>query len=228
MLFLLSAILLIPSCGQQKASTSTQKPNPVVATTPGKNTETAQQAKRTIELQPKQEKTEENPPPIPRTVSDTSGRFALDPQQRIVPRDFKIGPLQDVLTGQLNKIKAATTVKEFLTALGKKTIRRELIKPDMQTELERSLSYPLKQGLVPDDFRIGQAIEDKDQEMSVNVRLFKGKNTAEGEIYLVKNKDQWLIDDLQIGLTLLAEKPSKSTEPFSPSSYKWLLKDYLE
>ena len=69
---------------------------------------------------------------------------------------------------------------------------------------------------------------DNNQELSVDVRLFKGQSSTEGEIYMAKIKDAWVITDFQVGLTLLAEKQPKDTEPFSPSSYKWLLKDYLE
>jgi hypothetical protein len=217
----LLGLLLLTSCGEQKqpAGTLNQNPSPVP---------TQAQGRRSINLQPKTEAPAKTPVPVPRTVSDTTGLFALNPQERLVAQDFKIGPLQDMLAGQYDKINAVVTVRDFLNSLSKKKVKQELIKEDMRTEITRSLQYPIQQGLVPETYRIGRAFLNDNQELSVNVRLFKGQSVTEGEIYLVKNKDEWVITDLQVGLTLLAEKPTKDTEPFSPSSYKWLLKDYLE
>ncbi len=221
MISLFLCALLLGSCSEQKqaAGAKTRTTSPVPTRTLNE---------RAINLKPKTETPAKTPPPVPRTISDTTGLYTQNPQQRLVAQDFKIGPLQDMLADQYDKISAVSTVREFLNALSKKTVKQELIQENMRTEIMRSLQYPLKQGLVPETYRIGKAIPESNQELSVNVRLYKGQNSTEGEIYLAKNQDTWIITDFQVGLTLLAEKQTKETEPFSPSSYKWLLKDYLE
>jgi hypothetical protein len=189
---------------------------------------TQTQPKRIIDLKPKDESKTTSPQPAPRQVSDTTSFFSLSPGQRIIVEDFKIGPLQDFLIGQYDRIKAASVVHDFFEGLSKKEIKQELIKPEMRTEMKRSLSYSLKNSLLPEEFRIGKIIPEASDEISVNIRIFKGQSVTEGEVYLLKEDGEWMIIDMQIGFTLLAEKYNKDTEPFSPSSYKWLLKDYLE
>lgn len=183
---------------------------------------------RSIDLKPKNETEKQTVQPPPRQVSDTTSLFSLSPQARIMVEDFKIGPLQDFLIGQYNRLKAALVVDEFFKGLSQKEIKLDLIKNEMRTEIKRSLTYPLNQGLLPDNIRIGKILPESSDEISINIRVFKGQSVTEGEIYLVKENGEWKIIDLQIGLTLLAETYTKDTEPFSPSSYKWLLRDYFE
>jgi hypothetical protein len=218
---LLLCFLLAASCGEEKRTAGAKTP----AASP---TPTREQNERAINLKPKTETPAKTPPLVPRAVSDTTALFALNPQERLVAQDFKIGSLQDMLAGRYENINAVSIIREFLNSLEKKKVKQELIKEDMRTEITRSLQYPINQGLVPETYRIGKAVMDNNQELSVNVRLFKGQSSTEGEIYMAKIKDAWVITDFQVGLTLLAEKQPKDTEPFSPSSYKWLLKDYLE
>jgi hypothetical protein len=227
-LIFIPIVLFLTACSGDNASSS-QNNNGAIKTSAGTTrSETPTQPKRVIDLKPKNESPNNSPQPTPRQVSDTTGLFSLSPGQRIIVEDFKIGPLQDFLIGQYDRIKAALTVHDFMKGLSRKEIKQELIKPEMRTEIKRSLSYSLKNNLLPEEFRIGKIIPEAGGEINVNIRVFKGQSVTEGEIYLLKENGEWMIIDMQIGFTLLAEKYKKDTEPFSPSSYEWLLRDYLE
>jgi len=215
-------VIFLFACPSDKKSSPENIKNSI------QTTADATQPKRSIDLKPRNETENTVPAPAPRQISDTTSLFSLSPQQRIVVEDFKIGPLQDFLIGQYDRVKAAQVVNDFFTSLSKKQIEQKLIKTEMRTEIERSLTYSLKQGLLPENFRIGKILPETSDEISVNIRVFRGQSVTEGEIYLVKDNGEWMIIDMQIGLTLLAEKYDKDTEPFSPSSYKWLLRDYFE
>ncbi|MBN1797268.1 MAG: hypothetical protein JW822_01735 [Spirochaetales bacterium] len=227
-LVLVLLVILISACPGDKKPPSENIKNNGQPLDKAAQSETKAQPKRSIDLKPQNETEHKASQPPPRQISDTTSFFSLSPQARIVVEDFKIGPLQDFLIGQYDRLKAALVVNDFFKGLAKKEIKLDLIKNEMRTEIERSLAYPLSQGLLPESIRIGRILPESTDEISVNVRVFKGQSVTEGEIYLVKDNGEWVIIDLQIGLTLLAEKYNKETEPFSPTSYKWLLRDYFE
>ena len=226
-IFILAVLFLI-ACPDDNKTAPDNSMNSIQTTTDATQPGTPTNQKLSIDLKPKNESGNTTSQPTPRQISDTTSLFALSPQTRIVVEDFKIGPLQDFLIGQYDRVQAAFVVNDFFKSLKNKEILQELIKPEMRTEIKRSLSYSLKHGLLPENFRIGKILPETNDEISVNVRIFKGNSMTEGEIYLVNDNGVWMIIDIQIGFTLLAEKYNKDTEPFSPSSYKWLLKDYFE
>jgi hypothetical protein len=229
--FLLVATLFfisfLTACPEEKKPADGNKPNPGQKAQNTAKLLTPDQTKQAINLKPKAETKNAAPVSPPRAVADTSNLFALSPQARIMMDDFKIGTLQDFLRGQNEMIAATSVVSDFLANLSRKQIKEELIKEEMRKEIDRSLRYPLNRDLIPENYRIGKAFME-DNEITVNVRLYRGQNITEGEVYLEKENGEWLISDMQIGFTLLEEKYKKEEEPFSPSSYKWLLKDYME
>lgn len=168
-----------------------------------------------------------SPSPGPsRTLTNEAGLFAYYPQQRLMPEDFKIGPLQDGVSATRDYIRAIGTIRAFLDGLAKKKIDDALVIPAVRAEIKSVISYPLSQGYVPERYRIGKISFERDDEIRAGLRLYRGEGITTGEIYVKKIEDAWLVKDLQAGFTLLAKKYEKSKEPFVPGSYRFLLKDH--
>jgi hypothetical protein len=106
-----------------------------------------------------------------------------------------------------------------------KNVDYSLILPAVQRELKAVISYPLKQGYVPQRYRVGKMAFEQEDELRANIRLYKDDGVTEGEIYLKKTDDVWRIADLQVGFTLLARTYKKPAEPFVPGDYSFLLED---
>jgi len=162
-------------------------------------------------------------PPAPAVVSSETGLFAFFPQQRIVPMDFKIGPLQDRVQAPLDLLSATGVTRRFLESLVARTPDYSLVAEENRNLLRDLISYPLSRGYLPDSFRIGKLAFEGDVNVRANIRLLKGKAVTEGEIYLRKIDEVWKVDDLQVGFTLLAREYQRDTEPFRPGDYRFLL-----
>lgn len=158
-----------------------------------------------------------------RTLTTETGLFAYFPQQRLAAQDFKIGPLQDTLLAPLEFVKASAVVGRFFASLMKKEPDYGLVGEKSRRQLEAVVSYPLSQGYIPEKYRLGKMSFEAQDEIRANIRLFKGDAVTEGEIYLEKSGEDWLISDLQVGFTLLNRAYRKSSEPFMPGGYDFLL-----
>jgi len=156
-------------------------------------------------------------------IQGDSALLALMPKQRVIPEDFKIGPLQDSLEGQWDTISAVWVLRTFFDSFKKKDIKRELLEKEQADEIVRSLSYSIEQNYIPNRYRISQADFSNDNEIRVNMRFFNKKGVTEGEIYLSKNDKNWVISDIQIGFHLLDQEYQKDEELFMPASFRWML-----
>jgi hypothetical protein len=163
--------------------------------------------------------------PQPRVVTSETGLFAYFPQQRLMAEDFKIGPLQDNIATPEDFKKAHDCVTKFLESVMKKEPDYSLVAANARDQLKAAISYPLQQGYVPQDFRIGKMAFEGENEIRANIRLFRGDAITEGEIYIMKTDEAWYVNDLQVGFTLLAQKYEKPKEPFMPGSYQFLLEE---
>ncbi len=159
-------------------------------------------------------------------LANEAGLMAYYPQQRLMPEDFTIGPLQDGVSATRNYLRALATIRGFLDSLGKKKVDYELVVPAVKDEIKSVVSYPLSQGYVPERYRIGKIAFESDDELRADIRMYKGDGVTTGEIYLKKIEDKWLVSDLQAGFTLLAKKYEKPKQPFVPGSYRFLLKNH--
>jgi hypothetical protein len=164
-------------------------------------------------------------PQPPKALASAGTLMALDRDARLLPEDFKIGPLDDGRDGSADEKTAVLAAASFLSRLAKGGVEKSLIAPDSQATLSDSLAYGLQRGPAPSSWRIGTAKTHDDGEITAPVRLFGPEGTAEGEIYLVKSSQKWLVSDLQISLAQMAEKREKPKEKFFPSAYRWLLED---
>ena len=146
-------------------------------------------------------------------------------QAGILPEDFKIGPLAGGRAGSPDKTGAYTAASGFLSRLVAGTVDRQAIAPESQENLTDTLAYGLQQGYAASSFRIGEPKEEANGELAANVRLFDSDSSSEGEIYLARAADHWLVADMQIDLADLAAPSPAPKEKFFPSPYRWLLEN---
>ncbi len=141
---------------------------------------------------------------------------------RIIPEDFKIGPLQDSLDPG-NKKDLTLIMEQFLKSLTRGEIEENLLIPSDRTELSRFLAYHIGRGLIPRSYRFGSINLDDPALARANVRLFSNTGVSEGEIYLAKEEGFWYITGLQIAFEQLSIAYQQSDRKFMPYSYGWTI-----
>lgn len=221
-------ILIVSSCADTKKKNPETSDNPSstlppLETTKNTDKEPQPEPSNIINLEIKNPPPEATPPP--RNVSKRA-LFAHSPQKRTMATDYKIGSLQDLFQDQIEFLKATWNLKKFLDSLTKKQIEKDLLLSEMSEELERFFIYQIEREYLPTEYRIGKAYIDENQEIRINLRLFREtQGVSEGEVYLKKENGHWLISDIQISFSLLTEKYTKDNQTFMPSSYNWLLQE---
>lgn len=143
---------------------------------------------------------------------------------RVLPHDYAIGPLQDLLTaGDEEEAHAVTTaLLPFLRALAEGRVAPAAVAPDRLRSLQRSLQFHLDAGAAPHAARIG-AVTIADGEAAAAVRLFGDPGRVAGEIYLAAADGRWQVVDVQLDLPRLALPYSPREPEFVPRSDRWLL-----
>jgi hypothetical protein len=151
--------------------------------------------------------------------------MALGRDSRILPEDFKIGPLGDTRTEKQEEGRALAAASAFLNRLVAGSVDKQLLTPESQDTVADTLTFGFKQGNTPHAYRLGSAKTSDDGEISAAVRLFGPQGTSEGEIYIAKSGSNWLVADLQLSLAQLSLKREKPKEKFFPLEYRWLLEE---
>ena len=151
--------------------------------------------------------------------------MALGRDRRILPEDFKIGPLGDDRGGRADESRALSTASAFLSRLVAGTVDKKLLAPESQDAVADTLAFGLKQGNAPKSYRLGAPKSRDNGEVTAAVRLFGTDGTSEGEIYVSPSGSQWLIADLQLSLARLSVRQDKPKEKFFPLEYRWLLEE---
>jgi hypothetical protein len=139
----------------------------------------------------------------------------------LMPEDFRIGPLQDTITGDVDARRAAAIVAGFLRELANGQVATDLVEESQSTGLQRSLAPLLADGNRPRFARIGRVRVDQETARA-NVRLFAA-GRVEGEVYLDRTTAGWRIADFQVDLAALSLPYAPAAEDFFPASYRWLL-----
>jgi hypothetical protein len=142
--------------------------------------------------------------------------------ERLLPEDFRIGPLESASDAEGDDRAALAAAEAFLDALTKGKTARKLLSSGA-AEIGDSVAFHLERGEVPTSYRLGRPKTPGAGESAANVRLLGGGGTAEGEIYMMPENRQWLVSDLQVSLADLRVKREKPKDKFFPSSYRWLL-----
>ena len=162
------------------------------------------------------------------SAASSDGEPEIDPvflyrrAPRLLPHDYEIGPLQDLLAPGPTERAAIDTLLSFLAALAEGTIAEAAIAPDRRQTLSRSLRFHVRDGVLPRAARIGALIVAED-EVQVAVRLFGDPGRVAGEAYLEATPDGWRVVDLQVDLHRLAQ-PYTAPAEFVPSIAPRLLR----
>ena len=140
---------------------------------------------------------------------------------RLLPHDYEIGPLQDLLAAGRTEREVLDTLLSFLGALAEGTIAEAALTADRRQSLSRSLRFHVRDGRLPHAVRIGAVTVTEDQ-VYVALRLFGEPGRVAGEAYLEATPGGWRIADLQLDLHRLAQPYTVPAE-FEPSAARWLL-----
>jgi len=151
--------------------------------------------------------------------------MALGRDRRIMPEDFKIGPLGDNRAERRDESRALAAAGEFLSGLVAGSVDKKLLSPESQDAVADTLTFGLRHGSTPLSYRLGAPKSRDNGEVIAAVRLFGHEGTSEGEIYLAPSGSAWLVADLQLSLAQLSVKRDKPKEKFFPLEYRWLLEE---
>jgi hypothetical protein len=173
------------------------------------------------QAQPKKEITSTPPaspariPALP-PVSTEQALLALS-SPRLVPEDFEIGPLADLLAGSRAQRLAAAAGLRFLASLASGKVADGELAPDRREELTHSLQHYLDRKLTPSRSRLGPLVEVEGGVLRARVHLFGEPGEALGELYFSQEGGQWYVSDVQIGLASLGVPHPRSSEKFIPT-----------
>jgi hypothetical protein len=151
--------------------------------------------------------------------------MALGRSKRLLPEDFKIGPLGDDRAGTSDQSSAMAAAEKFLASLVAGSLDTKLLATDSQSALVDSLTFEMQRGNEPQSFRLGAPKSRDNGEITATVRLFGDQSSSEGEIYMTSSGRQWVVADIQLSLGELAIKKEKSKDKYFPSEYRWLLEE---
>lgn len=158
--------------------------------------------------------------------------LALESAQ-ILPEDFKIGPLADLVGVDRSTLEMVSVSTRFLNALAEGTVERESLHSEVRQEIATSIRYYLERDLIPVNYRIGaitaESYSEGEQEPSplqqrtawMNLRLFGSPGVTEGELYLERSGGRWYVSDLQIDFERMGQDYVREQEKYYPSTYGW-------
>jgi hypothetical protein len=158
--------------------------------------------------------------------------LAIDSVQ-VLPEDFKIGLLADLVGIDRSTMEMVTVSTRFLNALQKGLVEGESLHAEIREELTTSIRYYLERDLVPVNYRIGaittESYAEDEQESSVlqqrrawmNLRLFGSPGVCEGELYLERSGGRWYVSDLQIDFERMGQEYVREEEQYYPTTYGW-------
>jgi hypothetical protein len=151
--------------------------------------------------------------------------MALGRDRRIMPEDFKIGPLGDGRSERQDESRALEAASAFLDRLVAGSVDKKLLTPESQDAVADTLTFGLHQGNAPTAYRLGPPKARDDGEITAAVRLFGSQGTSEGVLYVAPSGSEWLVADLQLSLAQLTVKREKPKEKFFPLEFRWLLEE---
>jgi hypothetical protein len=164
----------------------------------------------------------EQPDQTPASQTEQQQLLTLE-SAAVLPEDFKIGPLADLVGVDRNTREMVSTATRLLNALGKGNVAAESLEKNVREELTNSIDYYLQQELIPLTYRIGAVSMETGEQHSawMNIRLFGSPGVTEGELYLEKTGGRWYVSDLQINFEMMKEEYTPEQEKYFPANYGW-------
>ena len=223
-------LLLVAGCAREKNAEESRS-----AKSPQAEQPSAAAAAATGEVVSKREITLEQ---TTGTVQKTQAPIRRPEQQQlpvlesiaVLPEDFKIGLLADLVGIDREKREIVAVTTRFLNAMQEGTVQEDTLLVSVREELGGSIRYYLDRKLVPANYRIGAiTTESGDNNSSLprnpaawmNVRLFGTPGVSEGQLYLEKTGGRWYVSDLQVNLELLKQTYVREQDTYYPSVYGW-------
>jgi hypothetical protein len=160
-------------------------------------------------------------------------RLLVLESSQVLPEDFKIGSLANLVGVDRSTQEMVSAATRFLNGLQEGSVAIETLHNSVREELTNSINYYLNQELVPITYRIGAITTqsqqgsdenppvDQDRTAWMNIRLFGSPGVCEGELYLENSGGRWYISDLQTNFELLKRAYSPEQEKYYPSAYGW-------
>ena len=152
---------------------------------------------------------------------------------QILPEDFEIGPLADLVAVDRNILEMISVSTRFLNALQEGKIDGQSLHEAVREELTTSIRYYLDRDRIPATYRIGvitmqSSSEDEQEPPSfqrrrawMNLRLFGSPGISEGELYLERSGGRWYVSDLQIDFEAMGQEYVREQEQYYPTIYGW-------
>lgn len=156
----------------------------------------------------------------------------------ITPDDFEIGPLlvhnspeksAEGETGQEESY--ALFIAKFFKELEKGIIAAEMIDRDNLQFLKQVFESSILLGQIPDNIRIGEAVRipssvssagrGNSEIIRLNLRMFKGKNRTEGEVFLLEKEGSFRISSFNGDLSKLDIDYKEEEGKFEPEIYRF-------
>jgi hypothetical protein len=174
----------------------------------------------------------EQPQPAATQQSEQQKLMVLE-SVKVLPEDFKIGPLADLEGNDRSTLEMITVSTRFLQALQDGVVDGESLLSEVRQELTTSIRYYLEQDLIPVNYRIGaittESYAEGDRTQSLlepgrawmNLRLFGTPGVSEGELYLERSGGRWYVSDLQIDFERMRQEYVREQEVYYPSTYGW-------
>lgn len=150
----------------------------------------------------------------------------------ILPEDFEIGPLADLVGADRSTQEMISVTTRFLNALEEGEVSAETLEKNVREELTQSIGYYLQQGLIPATYRIGAITTESagngkspspflGDTAWMDVRLFGSPGVCDGQLYLERSGGRWYVSDLQINFEIMSQEYFREQEKYYPSSYGW-------
>ena len=228
---LLILLLGAASCARDDKPRDQLSPQPAPAPERAAESDTGEVlSKREITLT--QAPQPEQPQPATVQQSEQQKLLALESVQ-VLPEDFKIGPLADLVGIDRSTLEMVSVATRFLEGLEEGRVERESVHAEVREELTTSIRYYLQRDLVPVNYRIGAITTESYGEGAqrssllekrtawMNLRLFGSPGVTEGELYLERSAGRWFVSDLQIDFEGMGQEYLRDEEQYYPSTYGW-------
>ncbi len=202
--------------GKEKSSAASDEKNIQNTDNPGKAESPVQSGPERIELEPAPGSSSSETLKLKSSlVSEIGSVF-------ITPDDFEIGPLL-VHDGEDSY---ALFINNFFKELEKGKIARDMIDPKNIQFLTQVFESSIRSGHVPDNIRIGEAVRisgssSGSESIRLNLRLFKGNNRTEGEIFLIDQGGSFKISNFNGDLSRLDIEYAGNEGKFEPEIYRF-------
>ena len=178
-----------------------------------------------ITLNPSQSNSSQNTKSrtVPGAIESNNYLFYEQDKDIIIPEDFEIGQLlvySDRTIDERQNKAYRDFINKFFSELRKQNIPESMIMDENLFFLTNIFNSYIEKELIPDNIRVGKVITTKDG-LRLNLRMYKGQNRTEGEIFLAEINNSYKVKEFYGDLGILDIEYDRSNEKFEPEIYKF-------